>query len=505
MSLHDGRAIQSYVIQERIAGGGMGHIYKAIKKGIGGFEKQVVLKQLLPELTRDPDLVQLFFREAQIHAVLDHANIVHIIDLVGDGNNYYIVMEYVRGTDLYNLLKTFKEINRRMPLEAALFIGREMLKGLDYAHGKKDEKGTDLGIVHRDVSPTNVLISAAGEVKITDFGIARAESYATNFFQIRGKAAYMSPEQAVGEDPDCRSDIYSAAVCIYEMIADRRPLPSPKKGTGAVAHYSRQIKPLATIRSNVSPSLDEVILSALSMDFRKRPGSAREFLAGLEDVVVHDNLHYTGMKLAYLLKRLLGNDPEKWNDHIMGFPGYSKPLGEIVRGKDNKYLGACEIGENRRGNIAGFESESSRGSKQGKHDFQKLKGKEVTSVKKSMLPKANKKRSSPRLPPPKRSVFEMMTDGLEASAKHSLRSGHGMIEKNNGAEYSLSQGPGARTQASRKLEETYNVVQCLNQGKTALESKASFPAWLLWMFFILGVGMIGVLVFLFVVWFSSWR
>jgi len=305
-------SVDRYVIQDAIAGGGMGRIYRGVKKGIGGFEKQVVLKQLLPELTRDPELVELFFREAHIHAALEHANIVHIIDLVSSGNDYFIVMEYVRGTDLYRIISDLRRRSEVLPVSAALFIGREVFKGLDYAHTRRDEQGRPLEIVHRDVSPTNILLSGSGEVKLTDFGIAKSAVDTTGFLNVRGKAAYMSPEQARAEALDHRTDIYSAAVCLYEMIAGSRPLPTFRLGGDPDIHFSQPVRSLLDVRPNCPEELDILVRGALSIDARDRPGSCAEVTTAIEEVMVNQQMFFSSSKLAAYLKSLLGPDPEAW-------------------------------------------------------------------------------------------------------------------------------------------------------------------------------------------------
>ena len=305
-------SVDRYVIKDAIAGGGMGRIYRGVKKGIGGFEKQVVLKQLLPELTRDPELVELFFREAHIHAALEHANIVHIIDLVSSGNDYFIVLEYVRGTDLYRIISDLRRRSEVLPLAAALFIGREVFKGLDYAHTRRDEQGHPLEIVHRDVSPTNILLSGSGEVKLTDFGIAKSAVDTTGFLNVRGKAAYMSPEQARAAALDHRSDIYSAAVCLYEMIAGSRPLSTFRIGTDADVHFSQPIRSLLDVRPNCPEELDALIRRALCEDPLGRPGSCAEVTTAIEEIMVDRQMFFSSSKLAAYLKSLLGPDSETW-------------------------------------------------------------------------------------------------------------------------------------------------------------------------------------------------
>src|SRR6187401_2879063 len=149
----EGAPIERYVVLEYLAEGGMGAIYLGKKLGAGGFEKEVVLKQLLPEFTQQPEFIDLFLREARISATLDHANIVHTIDLVNAGDQYFIVMEYVRGGDLRTLLKRAKRRRKRMDAASALFVARELLSALGYAHGKVGTDGKPLGLIHRDVSP----------------------------------------------------------------------------------------------------------------------------------------------------------------------------------------------------------------------------------------------------------------------------------------------------------------------------------------------------------------
>src|SRR5262249_23472244 len=201
--------LDRYVILEYLAEGGMGAIYLGKKLGMGGFEKEVVLKQLLPEFTEQPEFIDLFLREARLSASLDHANIVHTIDLVAAGNDFFIVMEYVRGGDLRTLLKRSKRRGREWKPEGALFIGREILGALAYAHAKTGPEGKPLNLIHRDVSPSNILLSSNGEVKLTDFGIAKANTHRSVFYRVKGKIGYMSPEQARGEKLDHRADLYS--------------------------------------------------------------------------------------------------------------------------------------------------------------------------------------------------------------------------------------------------------------------------------------------------------
>src|SRR5687768_10516378 len=201
----------------------MGAIYLGKKLGAGGFQKEVVLKQLLPEFTSQTEFIDLFLREARLSATLDHANIIHTIDLVTAGDEYFIVMEYLDGADLRTLLKRAKRSRiGRLSAAAGVYVAREVLSALAYAHSKIGPHGKPLHLIHRDVSPSNILLSRNGEVKLTDFGIAKASTHNSVFYRVKGKVGYMSPEQARNQVLDHRSDLYSLAVCIYEVIAGER-------------------------------------------------------------------------------------------------------------------------------------------------------------------------------------------------------------------------------------------------------------------------------------------
>src|SRR5256885_12676366 len=211
-----------YRIERYLTEGGMGAIYVGKKLGPGGFEKEVVLKQLLPEYTSRPEFRDLFFREAKLSATLDHANIVHTFDLVESDESLFIVMEYVRGADLRTICRRAKLRRRQLAPAAAIQIALEILAGLSYAHTRRDSNGNSLDIIHRDVSPSNILCSAQGEVKLSDFGIAKASTHSSVFYRVRGKVGYMSPEQARNQPIDARTDLYSVAVCLYEALTGER-------------------------------------------------------------------------------------------------------------------------------------------------------------------------------------------------------------------------------------------------------------------------------------------
>lgn len=215
-----------YQLLEQIARGGMAELFKAKAHGVEGFEKILVIKRILPELSENPRFVDMFINEAKIAVTLSHANIVQVFDLGKTEGSYYIAMEYVAGMDLATLLSRARKAHRKTAPELGVFVISELAKGLDYAHRRRDAEMRALNIIHRDVSPQNVLLSWEGEIKLTDFGIAKARNAArevTELGVIKGKYAYMSPEQLAGGKLDARSDIFSAGTLLYETLAGRNP------------------------------------------------------------------------------------------------------------------------------------------------------------------------------------------------------------------------------------------------------------------------------------------
>ncbi len=290
--------IDRYVVLEHLSEGGMGAIYVGKKLGAGGFEMEVVLKQLLPEFTQQEEFIDLFLREAKLSATLDHANIVHTIDLVTAGGEYFIVMEYLPGGDLRTLLKRAKRRGRRFSPAAAIYICREVLSALAYAHVKRDFDGQPLKLIHRDVSPSNVLVSYAGEVKLTDFGIAKAATHNSLFYKVKGKIGYMSPEQAKSESLDHRSDLYSLAVCFYEILTGERLFVHAGITTSADEIYSQPVPMVSKKVSGLTTDLDAIVQKALSIDPDKRYQTAGEFQEALTRCAHRNGLLMSAPELA---------------------------------------------------------------------------------------------------------------------------------------------------------------------------------------------------------------
>ncbi len=334
-----------YRIERYLTEGGMGAIYVGKKLGPSGFEKEVVLKQLLPEYTARPEFRDLFFREAKISATLDHTNIVHTFDLVESEESLFIVMEYVRGVDLRTIIRRSKLRRRELSPAAALHVTLEVLAGLSYAHTRRSPSGQSMAIIHRDVSPSNILCSAQGEVKLSDFGIAKAATHSSAFYRVRGKVGYMSPEQARNQPIDHRSDLYSVAVCLYEALTLER-LFVGDLSTPADVIYSQPIVPPSQKRTGLPPALDVVLATALSADPHDRYQDAVALADALRQVAHRHGLLYSAPQLGEHLRYILGGDAQKWlNDDQAarsGDPQTQEIPGKKLEGKEAKSIGVVE-------------------------------------------------------------------------------------------------------------------------------------------------------------------
>jgi serine/threonine protein kinase len=251
-----------YRLLERIGEGGMAEVWKAKSYGVLGFEKVLVIKRILPELAKHRKFVDMFVHEAKLAVLLSHANIVQVFDLgkvdaAQDAPpSYFIAMEYVAGLDLATVLQRSRRMKMDAPPGLAVFVAAEIAKALDYAHRKRSDDQRPLGIVHRDISPQNILLSWEGEVKVTDFGIAKArDTISTDesdtdvrLGRVRGKLAYMSPEQIRAEPLDGRSDLFSLGVVLYEMIAGSNPFSAPSSIETARRIQNSEFPPLDLTR-----------------------------------------------------------------------------------------------------------------------------------------------------------------------------------------------------------------------------------------------------------------
>jgi len=294
-----------YRLLERVAAGGMAEVFRAKRSGVEGFEKVVAVKRILPHLSDNKEFVEMFIDEAKMVAGLSHPNIVQIFDLGRIEKTYFIAMEYVHGRDLRTILKRSKEKGLRIPLDLSVLVISKVCSALEYAHRKKDEGGQPLKIVHRDISPQNILISFEGEVKLTDFGIAKATSKATDTDRgaLRGKLLYMSPEQASGQALDKRSDVFSLGVVFYEVITDAKPfLGTSEKGILEMVRQCR-VEPPRSLNPRVGEKLERVMMKALEKDPEARYQDASEMYRDLERVL-HERQPPASTELARFMEVL---------------------------------------------------------------------------------------------------------------------------------------------------------------------------------------------------------
>jgi serine/threonine protein kinase len=264
-----------YTVLKRLAFGGMAEVFLARLEGADGFAKDVVIKRVLPQHNSDLEFVSMFRDEARITAELRHGNIVQVIEFGLDGDQHYLVLEYVDGPSLALVLNVLEQRDARLSVQEAAHITVEVARALDYAHRKKNKNGVPLAIVHRDVSPTNVLISSEGEVKLADFGVARARARvnpsttASGIF--KGKLAYTPPEVFSNLKQDARGDLFALGVIAYEMLTGRRPFAAESEAAIVARLLSESPVPPSRIRPDVPEEFERLVLAMLEKDPAERP------------------------------------------------------------------------------------------------------------------------------------------------------------------------------------------------------------------------------------------
>ena len=294
-----------YRLLERVAVGGMAEVFRAKRSGVEGFEKVVAVKRILSHLSDNKEFVDMFIDEAKMVAGLTHPNIVQIFDLGKIDRSYYIAMEYVHGRDLRTILRRARERNVPVPLELSAFVVSRVCAALEYAHRKRDESGQPMLLVHRDVSPQNILLSFEGDVKLTDFGIAKAASKAsiTDKGALRGKLLYMSPEQAWGKPMDRRSDVFSLGIVFYEMLTGQKPFLGNSEMSILETVRECRVPPPTTLNPKIPEKVERVAMKALERDPEVRYQDAGEMHRDLERVL-HERPPTTQRDVTLFLERL---------------------------------------------------------------------------------------------------------------------------------------------------------------------------------------------------------
>ena len=291
----------------------MAEIYLAKTRGIGGFEKFLALKVIHPNYAQDEHFVKMLVDEAKIAVHLQHVNIAQIFDLGRIDQTYYIAMEFVDGADLFRILKRASEIELDMAIELAAFVAQEVCAALDYAHNKKDDFGRPLAIIHRDISPQNVLISYAGEVKLVDFGIAKATQRLQNTAAgvIKGKYYYMSPEQAWGDPVDHRTNVFSAGILLYEMLVGQMLYLEEDLTVLLDRVRKADIQSPRTLRPDLPVELEAIVMKALARKPEERFLSAHAFGRALERFLFAYAPDMSANRLGAFVDRVLGDDRDR--------------------------------------------------------------------------------------------------------------------------------------------------------------------------------------------------
>ena len=299
-----------YLLLDRVSVGGMAEVFKAKAFGVEGFEKILAIKRILPSMIEDEDFIEMFIDEAKIAGQLNHANVCQIFELGRFDRAHYIAMEYISGKDLLQIMSVFQRRQETFPLTVAGFIVAKLCEGLDYAHRKRDPGGNELNIIHRDVSPQNVIVSFEGEIKLIDFGIAKARyrSSKTAAGVLKGKFGYMSPEQVRGMNLDRRSDIFALGTLLYEMVAGIRLFVGESDFSTLEKVRNVDVSPPTRYNPGIPPELERIIMKALARTPETRYQWANELQEELQAFMLMQKPLMTTKRLAAWMKNHFAED-----------------------------------------------------------------------------------------------------------------------------------------------------------------------------------------------------
>jgi serine/threonine-protein kinase len=295
-----------YLLHERIGHGGMAEVFRAVRQGAEGFAQMFALKRITPAHADSKDFVEMFVTEARVSAMLSHPNIVQVYDFGEVDGSYYLAMEYLKGKTVLQVLRTLAAQRRPFPAATAGYIGRKVALGLAYAHSRRGPDGELLNLVHRDINPANVMVLRSGEVKVLDFGIAKAPSLARQQTQagfVKGKISYASPEQLKALPLDGRSDVFSLGVMLWEMLAMKKLFAGENDFETVNNVVNRPVPAPSSLRADVPAAVDDLVLQMLERDPTRRP-DAREVANRLGDYL--RNVQYLEDALVDLLRDLFG-------------------------------------------------------------------------------------------------------------------------------------------------------------------------------------------------------
>jgi len=363
------RRFGKYTLLRRLAQGGMAELFLALHRSVAGFEKLVVIKRILPEMSKDQGFITMFLQEARIAATFSHPNIVTIFDVGQAEGSYFIAMEHIHGEDLRSIVRSMKPKSvTEFPIEHAIAIVSGVAAGLAYAHDKRDLNGNPLNIVHRDVSPQNILVTFTGDVKIVDFGIAKASQDAkplaeiettgttqkpasehhTKAGQLKGKIPYMSPEQARGEPLDARSDIFSLGVILFELCTGRRLFRGKDETETLRMIVEGEYPQPSVVNPRITPGLEAIILKSLAKDLTQRYQSGRELQQDLENVARAESIPVSNLAFGNWMQMLFEERLAAQREALL----QGKQLADVLAAEEpQEYTAAGTIG----GSLSSFQ------------------------------------------------------------------------------------------------------------------------------------------------------
>ena len=302
------RQFGKYTLLRKLAAGGMAELFLALHRSVAGFEKLIVIKRILPSMNQDKGFIEMLLHEARIAATLSHPNIVQIFDVGQIDGKFFIAMEHIHGEDIRSIVRAMKKKNvAEFPLEHTISIVLGMCAGLAYAHEKRDLDGATLDIVHRDISPQNIVITFTGDVKVVDFGIAKSGTQIgedTKDGQLKGKVPYMSPEQAAGESIDWRSDIFATGVMLFELTTGKRLFKGASEYETLKLIIDREYPLPTQVRPGYPPVLERIVMKALAKPREDRYQSAREMQSDLESFVREERIPVSPVGLTRWMQSL---------------------------------------------------------------------------------------------------------------------------------------------------------------------------------------------------------
>jgi serine/threonine protein kinase len=314
-----GTRFGKYSLLNRIAVGGMAEIFLARQEGLEGFEKTICIKRIRPHLSSQPNFVRMFLNEAKLAAQLNHPNIVQIYDLGRINDSYFIAMEYISGRDMSRIIPKAEKAGIPFPMIYALRIASNVCEGLFYAHTKTDAYGNPLHVVHRDVTPENILVGFNGTVKIVDFGIAKANTQIeqTRAGEIKGKLSYMSPEQAMGAQLDARSDIFALGSVVYEWITGYKLFTGENEMAILKSIIDGKIYPPSYFKEDVPEAVERILMKALEKDKEKRYQSAWEMQFEIDTYLASSEFTPSNIHLSNFLKQIFGDEIEREKELLL--------------------------------------------------------------------------------------------------------------------------------------------------------------------------------------------